>query len=85
MEVELLATLAQFGTAGLIAWMWLVERRAAAERERQLTSAHERLLEQRTQLDALLSVVADNTKAVTAVEAGIRTLAAMLHDTPRKP
>jgi hypothetical protein len=80
MEPELLATLTQFGTAGLIAWMWLVERRAAADRERQLSSAHERLLEQRTQLDALLAVIADNTKAVTAIEAGIRALATMLHE-----
>lgn len=80
MEPELLATLTQFGTAGLIASMWLVERRSASDRERQLASAHERLLEQRTQLDALLTVIADNTKAVTAVEAGIRTLAAMLND-----
>lgn len=74
-EVEILASLTQFGMAGLIAWMWLVERRAATERERQILSAHERLMEQRVQLDSLLKVVGDNTRAVTALESAQRALA----------
>jgi hypothetical protein len=74
-EVEVLASLTQFGMAGLIAWMWLVERRASTERERQILSAHERLMEQRVQLDSLLKVVGDNTRAVTALESAQRALA----------
>jgi hypothetical protein len=83
MDAELLASLTPFGTAGLVAAMWIIERRAAAERERQLTSAHERLMEQRTQLDALLSVVSDNTRAVAAIEAAVRSIAAAV-DSPKR-
>ncbi len=78
LEPELTSALTQFGMAGMIAWMWLVERRAAAAREKQLGDAHERLLEQRVQLDALLRVVADNTRAVSAVESGLRAIGAMV-------
>lgn len=77
-NLELAATLTQFGMAGLIAWMWLTERREAAGRERQLTEAHERILDQRVQLDALLGVVSDNTRAVAALEAGQRSLARLV-------
>lgn len=78
MELDLATTLTQFGMAGLVAWMWLVERRSASDREKQLVATHERLMEQRIQLDALLRVVADNTRAVTAVEAGQRALGAAI-------
>ncbi|MDX2116303.1 MAG: hypothetical protein SFZ24_11890 [Planctomycetota bacterium] len=78
MEVELVTTMTQFGMAGLVGWMWLVERRAAAARETQLVAAHERLMEQRVQLDALLRVVAENTRAVASVEAGQRALGAAI-------
>ena len=78
MDPETLAQFTQFGLAGMIACMWLAERRAAAGRERQLAEAHERLLEQRTQLDALMTLVADNTRAVASLEAGQRALAALL-------
>ena len=77
-EVEIIGAATQFGTAGLIAWMWLLERRSAAERERQVSQAHERLMDQRVQVDALLEVVRDNTRAVAAVEAGQRALAGVL-------
>ncbi len=78
MDPETLAQFTQFGLAGMIACMWLAERRAAAGRERQLAEAHERLLEQRTQLEALMTLVADNTRAVASLEAGQRALAALL-------
>lgn len=71
----------QFGMSGLIAWMWLTERRAATSREKQLSEAHERLMDQRIQLDALLQVVADNARAVSAIEAGQRALAGLLEIT----
>lgn len=78
MDPETLAQFTQFGIAGMIACMWLAERRAASGRERQLAEAHERLLEQRTQLSALMTLVADNTRAVASLEAGQRALAALL-------
>lgn len=78
MNPETLAQFTQFGLAGMIACMWLAERRAASGRERQLAEAHERLLEQRTQLDALMTLVADNARAVAALEAAQRSVAALL-------
>lgn len=69
-----LGPIVQFGVAGLMAWMWSAERRASADRERQLTESHTRLMEQRTQLDALLKLVSDNTRAVTALESAQRAL-----------
>ena len=80
MAAEALTEVAQFGIAGLEAWMWLTERRAGAARERQLTEAHERLMEQRGQTEALMTLVSDNTRAVSAVEAGQRSLRDLLAD-----
>lgn len=76
MPPDLLSTLTQFGVAGLIAAMWLVERRAASAREKQLLDAHERIVESRAHLDALLTVVKDNTRAITALEGAVARLAA---------
>ncbi|MFM9959328.1 MAG: hypothetical protein ACKVZJ_14820 [Phycisphaerales bacterium] len=68
----------QFGVAGLMAWMWTSERRASQERERQLTESHERLMEQRTQLSALLDAITQATRAVTALEASQRAIVSAL-------
>lgn len=67
-----LAPLVQFGVAGLMAWMWTSERRAGADRERQLTESHDRLMEQRTQLEALMKLVTENTRAITSLDAALR-------------
>lgn len=83
MEMDLMAMATQFGMSGLIAWMWLTERRGATQREKQLSEAHERLMEQRVQLDSLLQVVADNARAVAAVEAGQRALGTLLESLAR--
>lgn len=72
------AAFAQLGAAGLIGWMWLTERRSAAIREKQLADTHERIMQERTAVSALLAVVSDNTRALTALEAGQRTIAALL-------
>jgi len=77
-ETDVLASVTQFGTAGLVAWMWLVERRAAAERERQLSEAHHRIVEDRVQVGALMDVVKENTRAVGAMEAGQRAILALV-------
>lgn len=78
MEAEIAAALAQFGAAGLIGWMWLSERRAASERERQLTEAHDRLVRGAEDRAALLEAVRDATRAMVALEAGQRALAALI-------
>ena len=78
MNPELTTTLAQLGAAGLIGWLWLAERRAAAARETQLRELHDRILQERPQIAALLAVVRDNTRALTALEAGQRAIAAVV-------
>lgn len=69
MGAEVLGALAQFGAAGLIAWMWLSERRHAEERERTIREAHAALMGERAALSALLRVVEENARAMSAVEA----------------
>jgi len=78
MEVEALASLTQFGVAGLVGCMWIVERRAAAERERQLEETHTRLMQERTQLGVLMQALRDNTRALTALEVGQRGVLALM-------
>jgi hypothetical protein len=78
LDPQIAAACAQFGAAGLIGWMWLSERRAAAARERQLTEAHERLSQERPQLEVLVRIVSDNTRALATLEVGQRGLAAVL-------
>lgn len=74
MEAELMGALTQFGVAGLICWMWLVERRASAERERQMTEAHRALMEQRDAQEMLVDVVRENTRALSMLEGSQREL-----------
>jgi len=74
MESELMTLAAQFGMAGLIAWMWLSERRGSVAREARLAEAHERLMEQRVQLETLLRTLGDNTRAIAALESSQRAL-----------
>ena len=78
MQPDIVALVTQFGMAGLVAWMWLTERRAAVTREQQLTQAHEEVIEARTHLDTLLRTLNDNTRAIASLEAGQRTLHALL-------
>lgn len=77
-EPQLAAAFAQFGVAGLIGWMWLTERRAATARDRQLAELHERLLQERPQIHTLVRIIADNTRALTALEVGQRHLSTVL-------
>ncbi len=73
-DTEVAGSLVQFGTAGLMGWMWLTERRGAAARERQLDEAHARIVEQRVGLEALLGAVRENTKVLGQIEAGQRMM-----------
>ncbi len=69
-----MSAVTQFGVAGLICWMWLVERRASAERERQISEAHRAIVEQREDRSGLIEVVRDNTKALAMLEGSQREL-----------
>lgn len=74
MPPELLTNLTQFGVAGLIGWMWLTERKAAAERERQLTESHRRIVHQTEDRAALVDALRDCTRAMVALECAQRAL-----------
>lgn len=80
MESAMLQELAQFGAAGLIGILWILERRHSNQRERELTEAHARLMQQREELSELILVVRDNVAAMTAVERGHDRLIALLED-----
>ncbi len=73
MDPTLLSSLTPFGAAGLIAFLWLTERKASGERERQLSEAHDRLVRHRSELSLLVNVVRENTRALTALEASLRS------------
>lgn len=75
MDAELAAAMAQFGTAGLVGWLWLSERRSAGERERQLREVHERLVQERAGFEVVVKALTNNTRALSAVEAGQREVA----------
>ena len=75
MDTHVIAPLAQFGSAGLIAVMWIAERRAATEREAQLREAHDRLGRAQLELGELVEVVRRNTRAMVSLRGGNRELA----------
>ncbi|MBI1190678.1 MAG: hypothetical protein GC200_08385 [Tepidisphaera sp.] len=77
-DVDVATSLAQLGVAGLVGWMWLTERRASAARERQLDEAHEKLMQERQVVDALLAALRENTRVLGSIEAGQRTLLTLL-------
>jgi hypothetical protein len=74
MDPTLATTLAQFGVAGLIGWMWLTERRASETRDKQLSDAQEMLTQDRKTIDILLKALDDNTRAITTLESTQRRL-----------
>lgn len=78
MQPEIVATMTQFGVAGLIGWMWLTERRASAERDRQLSEAHARILRDSEQRTVLVDALRDCTRAMVALEYGQRALADLI-------
>ena len=66
---ELLDTVGNLGTAGVMAAMWLWERRASRQREQQLDEAHARITGDRVGLDQLITVVRQNAEAVARLAA----------------
>jgi hypothetical protein len=77
-DPDVIGILAQFGAAGLMAWMWLSERRAAAVREQQVSEAHTRIMDQKGELDVLVRALESNTRAMTALEVGQRHMIELL-------
>jgi len=82
---DVVGMLAQFGMAGLIAWMWLSERRAGLVREKQIEESHLRLAQEREALGVVLGVIEANTRAMVSLELGQRELAAMLRGLTSDP
>jgi len=82
MDPSLATTIAQFGVAGLIGWMWLTERRSALDRDKQLDDAHTMLTQSQKGLDVLLKALDDNTRAITALESAQRGLIDALNRAP---
>ena len=78
MTGDLLLELSRFGVAGLIGVLWVLERRHAAHRDRQLDEAHRMVVEHRREAETLLEVVKDNTRAIVSLEAGQRRLAELI-------
>ncbi len=74
MDPQLASMAAQFGVAGLIGWMWLTERRAGAERDKQLSDAQLMLTQGQKSIDVLLRALDDNTRAIAAMEGTQRAL-----------
>jgi len=73
-DTEVLSALTQFGVAGMVCAMWLIERRASSIRERQISEAHARLIGQLDDRAALIQVIQENTRALSMLEAGQRGL-----------
>lgn len=69
-ESELISAVTQFGVAGMICGMWLVERRASSVREQQITEAHAKLIGHMDDRSALIEVIRENSKALAMLEAG---------------
>ena len=55
---------AQYGVAGLMGALWWWERRYSRQREDQLTEAHQKIMGQGEQLQAVLDALQGNTKAI---------------------
>jgi len=64
MPPEMIDTLTQFGAAGLMGVLWLWERLLSRQRERQLSEAHDRLIQHRQDVKVLVKLVRQNTQAI---------------------
>jgi hypothetical protein len=66
--------------------MWLTERRAAADRDRQLSEAQTLLAQSQKGVDVLLRALDENTRAIGALEASQRALMDLVRATkPERP
>lgn len=63
MPIESIESFTQFGVAGVMALLWVWERRSSRQREAELSEAHRRLMKQREELSVLIRMVRHNTQA----------------------
>ncbi len=78
MTTDLLQLMTEFGAAGLIGLLWVLERSAARRRDRELTEAHQRVIHDREGLDVLVHLVRQNTQAIAQFAASMRELSRTL-------
>jgi hypothetical protein len=62
-----------FGMAGFMGFMWLYERRESAKRNSQIDEAHIKLMSERQQLEALMTLIRQNTEALARLDTFLRT------------
>ena len=65
---DMLQLLTEFGAAGLIGMLWLLERRAASARERQIDESHQRIMTSNQHVASLSEIVNRNTRAIESLE-----------------
>lgn len=68
MNAEIMAIVSQFGAAGLLGLLWIMERRQATQRDRQLAEAHRVPTMRDQELGTIIGVVRDNTRAIVTLE-----------------
>ncbi len=84
MGESILQAMTEFGAAGLIGILWILERRHASKRDRQLDEAHRLLNTQGRELEIWLRLVSENTKALSGLERTQRELIEMLQSWRRR-
>ena len=62
--MDAIQPLTQFGVAGLMGMLWVWERLMSRKREAQLNEAHIRLQQQHHELNTLVKLVRQNTRAI---------------------
>ncbi|MGI9014989.1 MAG: hypothetical protein ACR2GY_12170 [Phycisphaerales bacterium] len=78
MTEQSLMAISQFGAAGLIGMLWILERRQAMQRERQLDETHRRIMEEERDNRLLMDIVRENTRAISCLERSQREMTRLL-------
>ncbi|GAB4109670.1 MAG: hypothetical protein Kow00105_18420 [Phycisphaeraceae bacterium] len=68
MPIDAIQPLTQFGVAGLMGLLWVWERSMSRKRETQLNEAHAHLHRQYHELNVLIRLVKQNTRAIVRFE-----------------
>ena len=76
--LSIVTDITSMGAAGVMGAMWLWERRASAQRERELTESHERIKRDEQRLDKLTRVVEQATAAITKFEQTQQEMAGLI-------